>query len=384
LRASPGVAKSEGNTTAPSTTQEPLESFLESSPDAFIGFEPSGRIVVVNRPAQELLGYERAGLIGQSIEVVLPTLKPAHGSAQGDTPVFSVPTSGLRHELEARRRDATTIQVELTLTLTEAGTGPLIMGRLGNLSLTSREDRALQEQDVQRAPEQVAHVKDEFLATLAHELRTPLHSMLGWTQLLRSAPRDQDITARALEIIERNIRRQVQVIDDLIDLAEVLSGQLRLEVRPVPVTPIINGALEAISESARSKGVRLVRSLDTEEIEMFADPDRLKQVLSNLLSNALKVTPEGGQVEVRSQVVGAFVQITISDTGQGIDAAVLPRIFDSVRDADESSPRHEFPGLGLSIVRSLVELQGGSVHAASAGLGQGASFVVSLPLSRRG
>lgn len=347
----------------PSPIEVPLESLLDAFPDAFIVFEPSGSIVMVNPPAQELLGYDRSELVGQSIAIVLPALASAAPSAP--VPSAPIPASppGTRLALEARRRGGSQIPVELVLTPIEAGARQLVLGR------------------VQATAERTAGLKDEFLSTLAHELRTPLQSMLGWTQLLRSRSRDEETTARALEVIERNVRRQAEVIDNLIDLAEILSGPLRIEIRPVRATPIIDAALERTSAAARAKGVRLVRLLEAEEAEILADPDRLERVLGKLVSNALHHSSAGSDVEVQSEVVGSFLRITVRDTGRGIDSAHLSHVFDSIRQVDEAAEKGEWPGVRLSVVRSLMELQGGSVRAESAGPGRGASFAVSLPLS---
>lgn len=345
----------------PIRIEVPLEPLLQSLPDAFIVFEPSGDIVMVNAPAQALLGYDHAELVGQSIELVLPALGVGGLSAlTGRSPASP---SGPRLAIEARRHDGSATSVELGLTPIEAATGPLILARV--------EDTAV--------PSEL--LKDEFLATLAHELRTPLQSMLGWTQLLRSRSRDEETTARALEVIERNVRRQADAIDSLIDLAEILSGPLRLETRPFRATSVIDAALERTSSAARAKRIQIVRTIEAERAEVVADPDRLERMLCQLIINALRHTSEGGDVEVGSKVTGSFLRITIRDTGRGIDRALLPHVFDSIRQVDESAAKREWPGIRLSVVRSLMELQGGSVHAESAGAGRGTIFTVSLPLS---
>ena len=363
-----------------SRTRESLDSFLEASPDAFIAFEPSGGIVMLNSPAAELLGYDPGDLVGQSIETVLPALKPP--TVEGEPSVFPAPRFGLRPALEARQRGGTMLPIELSLTPIEVDVRPLIIARLRSLTGAPSDRPGFPRERDPHDAEQAALMRDEFLATLAHELRTPLHSMLGWTQLMRSAPRDPEMVARASEVIERNIRRQAQGIDDLIDLAEILYGRLRLEIRPVRAATIIDSVLARVSDAARSKDIQLVRSLDAEKAEILADPDRLEHVLLKLLTNALKFTSKGGRVEVRSREFDSLLRITIIDNGQGIDPDFLPRIFDNVRQADESSRRHGWPGLGLSVVRSLVEMQGGQVHAESAGPGRGASFAVSLLLAK--
>jgi PAS domain S-box-containing protein len=369
-----GVQRGDSRT-APRTPEKPLESFLESSPDAFVGFEPSGRIVMANRPAQVLLGYDETQLVGQSIALVLPTLSPETFSAPGEASPASVLRFGLRRELEGRRRGGTMFPVELSMTPAQVDSRRLIIGRLSDLT-PSREQPAAPPppQDLQGPSGAEALRRDEFLAMLAHELRAPLHSILGWTQLMR-AERAPEMTERALEVIERNIRWQARVIDDLIDLGEILSGHLPLEVRPVRATPIVDVALARVSENARSKRIRLIRSLNDEEAEILADPARLEDVLWKLLSNAVNLASGGGQVEVRSQAAGSSLEITVSEMGPATDAAVAP--------GEAGAPSRRAEGaLGWSLLKSLVEMMGGTVHA-GADPGQGASFAVTLPLVER-
>jgi CheY-like chemotaxis protein len=224
-------------------------------------------------------------------------------------------------------------------------------------------------------------MKDEFLATLSHELRTPLTAMLGWARLLRSGELDTDTAARAVETIESNARLQAQLIEDLLDVSRIILGKLPLGVRPVELALVTEAALDAVRPAAAAKSIRLFRILDPATGLVSGDPDRLQQVVWNLLSNAVKFTPAKGQVEIRLERLGRFAQITVNDTGKGISAEFLPFVFDRFRQADSSSTRaHGGLGLGLALVRHLVELHGGSVHAASAGEGKGATFSVQLPL----
>jgi CheY-like chemotaxis protein len=223
--------------------------------------------------------------------------------------------------------------------------------------------------------------KDEFMATLSHELRTPLNAMLGWVRLLRDGRLDAVTAARALETVERNTRLQAQLIDDLLDVSRIVSGKLRLEMRTVPLEPILTTVLEAIRPAADAKAIRLTSVVEPVG-HVVADPARLQQVVSNLLSNAVKFTPRGGSVEVRLERPAAHVDLTVRDSGQGIDREFLPYIFDAFRQADSSATRsYRGLGLGLAIVRHLVELHGGTVAAESPGRGQGATFTVTLPIA---
>ncbi|PYQ64814.1 MAG: hybrid sensor histidine kinase/response regulator [Acidobacteria bacterium] len=256
---------------------------------------------------------------------------------------------------------------------------------LSHLKRTEEELRAAKEEaERARAEAEAANrMKDQFLATLSHELRGPVHAIAGWTQILRSGGLDAAKRARALDVIERNARAQAQLIGDLLDISRISSGKLRLETRPVYPVESVEAALAAMLPAAEAKGVRVERSLDADAGPVLADPDRLQQIVVNLLGNAVKFTPRGGWVEVRLEADGGGVRIQVRDSGEGIDPEVLPHVFDSFWQADASTTRQQGGlGLGLAIVRQLVELHGGSVAAASPGKGQGAVFTVSLPLLR--
>ena len=223
-------------------------------------------------------------------------------------------------------------------------------------------------------------MKDEFLATLSHELRTPLNAILGWAQLLQ---RDSsEMLPEGLEIIERNARVQNQLIGDLLDMSRIISGKVRLEVQRVDIAAVITAAVDSLRPSAQLKNIRLQMVLDTLAGPVSGDPNRLQQIVWNLLSNAIKFTPKGGKIEVLLGRVNSHVEITVSDTGQGIKSDFLPHVFDRFRQADASATREQGGlGLGLAIVKQLVELHGGHCQAKSPGEGQGATFSVILPLA---
>jgi PAS domain S-box-containing protein len=225
-------------------------------------------------------------------------------------------------------------------------------------------------------------VKDEFLATLSHELRTPLNAILGWSQLLRMGRLDQNEVDQGLETIERNANIQSQLIEDLLDVSRIITGRLRLDVRPVELPPIIDAAIAAVRPAADAKHIRLKPKYDASAAPILGDAARLQQVVWNLLSNAIKFTPRGGRVEVMLDRVDSQVEITVRDTGSGIDPDFLPHVFERFRQADASTTRkHGGLGLGLAIVRHLVELHGGVVQARSEGQGAGATFIVRLPIA---
>jgi signal transduction histidine kinase len=222
--------------------------------------------------------------------------------------------------------------------------------------------------------------KDEFLATLSHELRTPLNAILGWATLLREGRLGEDKRERAVETIERNARAQARLVDELLDVSRIVTGKLRLNVHELDPLPVVEAALDGIRPSAQAKGVRLRAALDPHTGWIVADPDRLQQICWNLLSNAVKFTPKGGAIDVFLQRGSSAVELIVADTGKGILADFLPYVFDRFRQQDPSITR-SFAGLGLglSIVKSLVELHGGTVRVDSAGDGKGTTFVVELP-----
>jgi signal transduction histidine kinase/ActR/RegA family two-component response regulator len=238
-----------------------------------------------------------------------------------------------------------------------------------------------QAQAARQSAEEASRLKDEFLATVSHELRTPLTAVLGWAHLLRAGYLDEPSAKNALETIERNARSQSQLIDDLLDVSRIITGKLRLDVRQVDPASFIESAVEALRPAAEAKGVRIQKVMDTGVNSIAGDPARLQQVVWNLLSNAIKFTPRGGRVQVRLERVDSHVEIAVSDTGAGISHKFLPHVFDRFRQADQSTTReYGGLGLGLAIVRHLVELHGGTVNADSHGEGRGSTFTVMLPL----
>ena len=247
--------------------------------------------------------------------------------------------------------------------------------------LARRAALAVDNARLYRDAQEVNRLKDEFVATLSHELRTPLTAVLGWTRLLGTGQLDEATRKRALETIERNAQSQVQLIDDILDVSRVIRGKLRLNVRPVELTQVIETAVDSVRPAAEAKGIRLQVVLDPHAGPVSGDPDRLQQIVWNLLSNAIKFTPKEGRVQVLLARVNSHLELTVSDTGEGIEEAFLPFVFDRFRQADPSTTRrHGGLGLGLAIVRHLVELHGGSVMVESKGAGQGTTFKVSLPL----
>ncbi len=244
-----------------------------------------------------------------------------------------------------------------------------------------KEQLLASERAARSTAEHASRMKDEFLATLSHELRTPLNAIFGWTQLLKDGQSDPGLVAEAVDVIDRNVRAQAQLIEDLLDMSRIISGKLRLDVRSIQPEASIEAAIETVRPAAEAKGVRLERILDPLAGPISGDSARLQQVVWNLLSNAIKFTPRGGKVQVVLERINSHLELSVSDTGVGISAEFLPHVFDRFRQADSASNRrHGGLGLGLAIVQQLVELHGGTVAVESLGLDLGASFIVSLPL----
>ena len=246
-----------------------------------------------------------------------------------------------------------------------------------------QERRSLlaREQAARTEAERANRLKDEFLATVSHELRTPLAAVLGWAQLLQSSSLDESTRERALRVIEHNSKIQAKLIEDILDVSRVVSGKLLLDLHPVQVPAIIDAAIETIRPAAESEGVRIETVIEPDVGAVQGDSERLQQVVWNLLSNAVKFTPRGGRIEVHLERRDSQMEIRVSDTGEGIQAEFLPHVFDAFRQADgSSSRRHGGLGLGLAIVRQVVELHGGTVHAYSDGPGAGTTFTIRLPL----
>jgi signal transduction histidine kinase len=237
------------------------------------------------------------------------------------------------------------------------------------------------EQRARAEAEAANRIKDEFLATLSHELRTPLTCLLGWACLLRGEPDDERLHEKGIEAIERSAKIQAQLIDDLLDVSRIISGKLNLKVRPVDVSSAIEAAINVVRPAANAKGIQLHYKKASSAGTISGDSGRLQQVVWNLVSNAVKFTPEGGYIEVRVECVNSHVRIIVADSGEGISAEFLPQVFDRFRQADSSTTRkYGGLGLGLAIVRHLVELHGGTVHAESPGKSLGSTFSVSFPL----
>ena len=299
--------------------------------------------------------------------ISMPAVAIEHGYAQMQQAVRIAPLS---HEG----------RVIGTLTIIEDVTERV--GREAELQaqIEARSHLLASENVARREAERANRLKDEFLATISHELRNPLNAILGWSHMLRVGKLTPQNSERAVETIFRNAKSQAQLVSDLLDVSRIISGKLRLDVRAVDLIYIIDAAIDSVRPAAEAKGIRLQAILDPAAGPISGDADRLQQIVWNLLTNAVKFTPKGGRIQVKVQRMDSHVEIEVSDSGVGISKEFLPYVFDRFRQADASSTRiHGGLGLGLSIVRQLVDLHGGSVSVYSEGEGKGATFTITLP-----
>ncbi len=341
------------------------------------------KITDVNPFMTELLDYSRDEFLGKELwEIGLFSDKEASQQAFRELQLSGY----LRYEdLPLQTTHGRLREVEFVSNVYEEDGHQVIQCNIRDITDRKRaeEERRLLLASAQaaRAEADAANgIKDEFLATVSHELRTPLSAILGWSQMLVSGKLDEQDSRRAVESILRNARAQREIIDDLLDISRIITGKLRLDVRSVEIATMIEAVVEGVRPAADARNIHLQTAIDPRIGLISGDPDRLQQIIWNLLSNAIKFTPQGGRVEVRLEQIESHVEITISDTGQGIDPELLPHVFDRFRQSDSSTTRrHGGLGLGLSIVRQLVELHGGTVKAESPGAGAGTTFKVILP-----
>ncbi len=378
-----------------------LAAIVTSSEDAIVSKTLDGIVTSWNAGAERLFGFTAAEMIGQSITRIIP-----EDLQYEEVDILSKLRRGERierYETTRVRKDGRKLDISLTISPIPDSSGKIIGAAKIAHDITARRraERELQAREVQlaklaaerelfleseraarSAAERLSHMKDEFLATLSHELRTPLNAILGWATLLRERKAKPEDFDRGLEAIERNVRVQVQIVNDLLDMSRIISGKVHLEVQPLYLHEVINNAIESVRQSATAKNIRLQPMLDSRIGLVRGDPARLQQVLWNLLSNAIKFTPKGGRMQVVLERVGSHADISVEDNGIGIRPDFLPHVFDRFRQADPSTTRrYGGLGLGLSIVKNLVELHGGSVRVKSAGENQGSTFTVSLPIS---
>jgi len=363
-----------------------LAAIIESADDAIITKTLQGVITSWNRGAERMFGYAASEVIGQPVTILIPDDHIDEESA-----IIAKLRAGERiehYETVRLRKDGTLVDISLTVSpIRDANNKVIGASKIArDISQRKEAEKSLREQSeankrLYTEAQESARLKEEFLATVSHELRTPLNAVLGWVRILRAGRLKEAEVGKALETIERNARAQAQLIDDLLDVSRIITGKLRMDVRPVDPNGFIEAAIDAVKPAAEAKGIRVQKIMDTGVVTVPGDPTRLQQVIWNLLTNAIKYTPRGGRVQVRMERVGSNLQIVVADSGQGIPQEFLPYVFDRFRQVDQSTSRHHGGlGLGLALVRHLVELHGGSVAAASPGPDQGSTFTIVLPL----
>ncbi|HSE32348.1 MAG TPA: ATP-binding protein [Pyrinomonadaceae bacterium] len=350
----------------------------EGEIEAAIELENLWNEVKLTQPFSLFCAYSIQGLTQQSITDVcrthahvIPaesfTTLPSSDSQARAIAVLQQKAQRLESEMEERLRAEENLRLaKEQLESQVAELGQLVAG----------------EQSARAEAETANRMKDEFLATVSHELRTPLNAIIGWTHMLRRGRLDDETESRALETIERNAKAQAQLVEDILDVSRMISGKLRLQKAPVDLVSVITGAVDSVQLAATSKNIEVHISLETGAQYVRGDANRLQQIVWNLLSNAIKFTDDGGRVEVGVERRNSQIVITVTDTGLGIRKEFLPHVFDRFRQEDGASTRrHSGLGLGLALVKHLVELHGGRVSVASEGEGRGASFTVELPLA---
>jgi PAS domain S-box-containing protein len=367
-------------------SEERFSKAFQASPLALtITSLKTSRLLEVNETFCRMSGYTREEAVGHTT----PELGLWVRDSDREEEVALVSERGRVRDLEYRFRlkDGTERIGLLSAERIEIGGEPCALTVIQDITEQKRaeaeRDQVLEREKALRAKaEEASRLKDEFLATVSHELRTPLTAILGWAHLLRMGKLEDEGSLKALETIERNARSQAQLIDDLLDVSRVITGKLRLDIRVIDPNLFIESAIEAVRPAAEAKGIRVQKIIDTGVVSVSGDPVRLQQVVWNLLSNSIKFTPKGGRVQIRLERVNSHIEIAVSDTGSGITPEFLPHVFDRFRQADQQTTRqHGGMGLGLAIVRHLVELHGGNVRAESPGEGKGATFTVVLPVA---
>jgi PAS domain S-box-containing protein len=363
-----------------------LAAIVESSDDVIVSKTLDGIITSWNPAAERIFGWTAEEAIGRHITLIIP----ADRRAEEDGVLARIRRGERVDHFETVRitKDGRLLDMSITVSPIRDSSGRVIGASKVARDIGERrrleEQRAVllrQEQEARHEAEMLNRAKDELLATVSHELRTPLNAIFGWARLIQGGALDEATRIRAINAVVRNASAQSRLIDDLIDLSRINAGRMRLDFERMDINAVVEAALETVRPAATAKSVTIVSTLDPSIEPIDGAPDRLQQVVWNLLMNSVKFTPSGGRIEVSSQRTSDSLVLVVRDTGQGIEAGMLPHVFEAFRQADSSSTRAQGGlGLGLTLVRRLVELHGGTVTAESGGKDQGATFTVSLPL----
>jgi PAS domain S-box-containing protein len=371
--------------------QEQFRLVVESAPNGIIMVDGRGKILLVNAQIERMFDYNRNEIIGKPIEILVPERfrykHPEYRIGFMEHP--NARPMGIGRDLYGLRKNGSEFPIEIGLNPIETEQDVLVLSTIVDITERKRSEKERdeflsREQAARAEAEKANRLKDEFLATVSHELRTPLTAILGWTRMLIGGKLDSNMTARALEVIDRNVNAQVQLIDDLLDISRIISGKLNVEMQTIDLLPLIDTVINAVRPAMGAKDIHLNLITDYSAGQVYGDSQRLQQVIWNLLSNAIKFTPYGGRIDIQLARNDKYVEVIVKDGGQGISPDFLPYVFDRFRQADSTITRkHGGLGLGLAIVRNIVELHGGSVNAESEGEGKGSTFKIQLPMLAR-
>ncbi|MGH9424723.1 MAG: ATP-binding protein [Terriglobia bacterium] len=369
-------------------TGQHLEALVQASPLAIMVVNEKTQVQLWNPAAQRIFGWVSAEVIGRQLPIVPnESLRTFHSSfRERPAPGGAISIRGT--EVQCLRKNGASLELEAWEAPLQdtSGTFGSTLYILADISARKqaeqeRSDLLNRAQAARLEAERTSRLKDEFLATLSHELRTPLNAILGWARLLHGGQLDAKTTSRAIESVERNAKIQTKLVEDLLDVSRIITGKWRLETRPIDLCTSVESSVEAIRTTLEAKEITLERDLDSRVGLVLGDPSRLQQILWNVLSNAVKFTPKGGNIQVRVTREGANAAISVKDNGKGITDEFLPYVFERFRQADGSLTRkYGGLGLGLAIARHLTELHGGTIDVESAGEKKGSVFTVKLPL----
>jgi len=355
-----------------------LAAIIDSSEDAILSKDLHSIITSWNKAAERMFGYTAEEMIGQSVSRMFPPDR-----VDEETRIIARIRDGERIEhLETvrRRKDGTLVDVSLTISPIRDSAGEIIGASKFARDITQQK-RAMRElHEANEELKRADRLKAEFVATLSHELRTPLSAIIGWTQLLQESPTEEEM-AEGVRIIDRNARVQAKLVEDLLDMSRIELGKISLDMQRLDLDAVTTAALETVRPAAEAKGIHLTSAFSSIGGTVTGDRNRIQQILWNLLTNAIKFTPKNGRIHVVIERADSHFEISVVDNGQGIAAGFLGHVFDRFRQGDASDKRvHGGLGVGLSIAKQLTELHGGSLQAASPGVGLGATFTIQLPV----
>jgi PAS domain S-box-containing protein len=362
-----------------------LAAIIDSSDDAIVSKTLDGVITSWNRGAERMFGWTADEAVGRHITLIIP----ADRRAEEDDVLARIRRAEIVDHYETIRvtKDGRLLNISLTVSPLKDAAGRVVGASKIARDVTERrrfederEHLLVRERQARAEAESSNRAKDQLLATVSHELRTPLNAIMGWARLLQTGDLDEAARAHAVEVILRSGSTQAQLVEDLLDLSRVVIGRMRLAMEKCDVTVVVNEALDTVRPAADAKGIALVTAFDPGAIQILGAPDRLRQVVWNLAMNAVKFTPAGGRVKVSVVRSKEHVEIVVADNGVGISPAILPQVFAEFQQEDSSSTRaHGGLGIGLALVKQIVELHGGQVRAQSPGKGKGATFTVTIP-----